>query len=67
VSVDGASSGDSHASVARKLVERGMLFTLTNQEEFRATLKKAGYYAEWRTAFGAESWELLERHTGRLT
>lgn len=53
-------------TVARKLVERGMLFTLTNQEEFRSSLRRAGYYAEWRAAFGEESWGLLEHATGKL-
>ena len=53
-------------TVARQLVERGMLFTLANQDEFRTSLRKAGYYAEWRAAFGEEAWALLERYTGKL-
>jgi len=53
-------------SIARKLVEQGMLFSLTNAEEFRGALRTAGYYAEWQKTFGLESWELLEHHSGKL-
>jgi TRAP-type transport system periplasmic protein len=33
---------------------------------FRATLKEAGFYTEWRTKFGDEAWTKLEAAVGEL-
>ena len=35
-------------------------------QAFRDTLKKAGFYAEWKEKYGAEAWGLLEKSVGKL-
>ncbi len=48
------------------LKAKGLQFTDTDASAFRATLKKAGFYAEWRDKFGAEAWTALEGAVGSL-
>ena len=48
------------------LKQKGMQFIATDPAEFRAALKKAGFYAEWRGKYGAPAWELLEDAVGSL-
>lgn len=64
---------DERAEVARKtttvrqeLEKAGMTFAEPDREAFRAVLKKAGFYAETRTKFGAEAWGMLESTVGAL-
>jgi tripartite ATP-independent transporter DctP family solute receptor len=49
------------------LTKQGMVFNTTDAELFRAALRKAGFYAEWKQKFGAEAWGLLEGHVGALS
>ncbi len=48
------------------LAGKGMIFNNTNAEAFRAALRKAGFYGEWKEKYGAEAWALLEKAVGQL-
>lgn len=48
------------------LQTKGMGFVDVDREAFRAALAKTNFYAEWRTKYGNEAWELLERFSGKL-
>ena len=56
----------SEAGIRVQLEAAGMKFNGVDPKTFRATLRKAGYYAAWQAKMGEESWALLEKHTGRL-
>ena len=49
-----------------KLRAAGMVFNKTDPAAFRAALSKAGYYKNWKEAFGADAWSRLEKYTGPL-
>jgi TRAP-type transport system periplasmic protein len=49
-----------------KLESQGMTFNKPDAEAFRAALKKAGFYTEWRDKYGQEAWTLLEKYAGGL-
>ncbi|MCW3474028.1 TRAP transporter substrate-binding protein [Limobrevibacterium gyesilva] len=55
-----------NATLQGSLKARGMEFIDTDATAFRAALKKAGFYAEWREKFGAEAWGALEAAVGSL-
>jgi hypothetical protein len=44
-----------------------MGFNNTDPEQFRAALRKAGFYAEWKEKYGAEAWAVLESQVGALS
>ena len=54
------------ASVKADLTAKGMVFASPDPEPFRAALKKAGFYAEWKQKYGDEAWGLLEKNVGSL-
>ena len=54
-------------SLQGQLTGKGMVFNATDAELFRAALRKAGFYAEWKQKFGAEAWGLLESQVGALS
>src|SRR6266852_5237331 len=54
-------------SLQGQLTQKGMAFNSTDAEVFRAALRKAGFYDEWKQKFGAEAWKLLESHVGALS
>lgn len=54
----------SNASLADKLVRRGMVLNTVDTAPFRAKLKP--FYAAQKAEFGAEAWGLLERSVGTL-
>jgi len=54
-------------SLQGQLTQKGMVFNNTDAELFRAALRKAGFYDEWKQKFGAEAWGLLESHVGALS
>jgi tripartite ATP-independent transporter DctP family solute receptor len=54
-------------SLQGELTARGMLFSKPDPVQFRAALVKAGFYAQWQKAYGAEAWAALEKYTGPLT
>jgi tripartite ATP-independent transporter DctP family solute receptor len=55
-----------NATLQKDLAAKGMVFNATNADAFRAQLRKAGFYAEWKGKFGDEGWAILERSVGKL-
>jgi tripartite ATP-independent transporter DctP family solute receptor len=55
-----------NATVAEDLKSKGMVFNTPDPQAFRDTLKKAGFYEEWKGKYGPEAWALLEKYTGSL-
>jgi len=53
-------------SIVEKLKSAGMTFVEPNRQAFREALNRTSFYPEWKGRFGAESWETLERYTGKL-
>ena len=49
-----------------KLTTGGLTFVDTDPAAFRAALKQAKFYSEWRDKFGAEAWNTLEEAVGSL-
>jgi TRAP-type transport system periplasmic protein len=54
-------------SLEGDLTKKGMVFNRTNAEQFRAVLRTAGFYAEWKEKYGAEAWAALEKEVGGLS
>jgi len=54
-------------SLQGDLTQKGMVFNKTDAEKFRATLRTAGFYAEWKGKYGAEAWAALEKQVGSLS
>jgi tripartite ATP-independent transporter DctP family solute receptor len=54
------------ATLQGSLKGHGMEFLNVDPMAFRAALKKAGFYGEWRDKYGAEAWGLLEAAVGGL-
>ena len=50
-----------------KLKGQGLAFNAVDPAPFRDALRKAGYYAQWRTTFGAAPWATLEKYSGPLS
>ncbi|MDO9413846.1 MAG: TRAP transporter substrate-binding protein [Pseudolabrys sp.] len=55
-----------NATVQTDLEAKGLAFNKTNPDSFRAKLRDAGFYKEWKEKFGAEAWGLLEDSVGKL-
>jgi tripartite ATP-independent transporter DctP family solute receptor len=53
-------------SVQGDLEKKGMVFNKPDPMAFRAVLKQAGFYTEWREKYGSEAWSLLEKYAGGL-
>jgi TRAP-type transport system periplasmic protein len=58
---------DMDRSLQAELTAKGMTFNKLDPVQFRAALVKAGFYAQWQKAYGAEAWAKLEQYTGPLT
>jgi TRAP-type transport system periplasmic protein len=54
-------------SLQGDLTGKGMAFNPTDTEKFRAALRSAGFYAEWKQKYGAEAWAVLEKQVGTLS
>ena len=54
-------------SLREELTKLGLVFNTVDRAEFRARLRSAGYYAQWKQTFGDELWGALEKYTGPLT
>jgi hypothetical protein len=52
--------------VQADLQSKGLAFNRTEPDSFRAKLRAAGFYGEWKTRFGDEAWGLLENAVGKL-
>jgi tripartite ATP-independent transporter DctP family solute receptor len=55
-----------NASVQGDLEKKGMVFNKPDPDAFRAVLKQAGFYKEWREKYGAEAWAALEKYAWSL-
>jgi len=55
-----------NASLADGLKTRGMVLNVPETEPFRAALRKAGFYAEWKGKYGDAAWAILEKYAGSL-
>jgi tripartite ATP-independent transporter DctP family solute receptor len=53
-------------SVQADLIAKGLQFNKTSPDSFRAKLREAGFYGEWKGRFGDEAWGLLEQSVGKL-
>jgi TRAP-type C4-dicarboxylate transport system substrate-binding protein len=53
-------------SLQGELEKAGLIFNKPDAETFRAALKKAGFYADWRDKYGKEAWSVLEKYAGSL-
>ena len=49
-----------------KLEGLGMKFNQPDAAAFRETLKRAGFYGEWKGKFGSSAWAVLEKYSGSL-
>lgn len=56
-----------NSGLQKSLTEKGMVFNPTKSDSFRAKLRQAGFYAEWKGKFGDEAWAILERAVGKLS
>ena len=55
-----------NSSLQSQLEKEGITFNKPDPELFRAVLKKAGFYNEWRDKYGADAWAVLEKYSGPL-
>jgi tripartite ATP-independent transporter DctP family solute receptor len=53
-------------TVVDDLKSKGLAFNSPAPESFRAKLREAGFYTEWKGRFGAEAWGALESAVGTL-
>lgn len=56
-----------NSNLQKSLTEKGMVFNPTKSDSFRAKLRQAGFYGEWKGKFGDEAWAILERSVGKLS
>lgn len=54
------------ATARADLQKHGMAINDTDPQQFRAVLRKAGYYANFQAKYGKEAWSLLEKYAGQL-
>jgi tripartite ATP-independent transporter DctP family solute receptor len=55
-----------NTSLKGALTAKGLQFIDTEPQAFRAALKTAGFYSEWRGKFGPAAWDALEATVGSL-
>jgi tripartite ATP-independent transporter DctP family solute receptor len=53
-------------SVQSDLQSKGLTFNTCDTDSFRAKLREAGFYTEWKQKFGPEAWGRLESVVGSL-
>jgi tripartite ATP-independent transporter DctP family solute receptor len=53
-------------SLRTALEAKGLVFNQPDVEEIRSTLRKSGFYKEWRSTYGEEAWGLLTKHSPAL-
>ncbi|HEX7967604.1 MAG TPA: TRAP transporter substrate-binding protein [Stellaceae bacterium] len=56
-----------NASLQGDLEKKGLIFNKPDPGAFRAALKQAGFYNEWREKYGPEAWAVLEKYAGSLS
>jgi TRAP-type transport system periplasmic protein len=55
-----------NGSAQEELQAKGLVFNQPSLDPFRAKLREAGFYAEWKRKFGDETWRALENFSGPL-
>jgi tripartite ATP-independent transporter DctP family solute receptor len=55
-----------NASLQKELAAKGLAFNAADTAAFRARLREAGFYAEWKRKYGDQAWAILERSVGAL-
>ena len=55
------------AATQAQLAAHGIAFNAPGPAPFQARLKQAGFYRQWRQAYGAEAWKTLEQYAGGLS
>jgi hypothetical protein len=55
-----------NGGLADALTAKGLEINVAETESFRAKLRDAGFYGEWRAKIGDEAWALLEGYAGKL-
>jgi tripartite ATP-independent transporter DctP family solute receptor len=53
-------------TVVTDLQTKGLAINRPQSDTFRAKLREAGFYSEWKGRFGDEAWGLLEQSVGKL-
>jgi tripartite ATP-independent transporter DctP family solute receptor len=53
-----------NAGLKDELLSKGMQFNDPDPALFRESLRKAGFYAEWKKKYGDEAWAILEKSVG---
>ncbi|MFT3956547.1 MAG: TRAP transporter substrate-binding protein [Piscinibacter sp.] len=53
-------------TVQADLTAKGLQFNAPKSDSFRAALRDAGFYADWKKRFGDEAWGQLEQAVGKL-
>ena len=53
-------------SVQTDLQSKGLAFNQCDTDSFRAKLRDAGFYKDWKQKFGPEAWGHLESVVGTL-
>jgi TRAP-type transport system periplasmic protein len=56
-----------NTSLQGSLSQKGMIFNSTDPQIFRAALRSAGFYAEWKEKYGSTAWAMLESQVGTLS
>jgi tripartite ATP-independent transporter DctP family solute receptor len=55
-----------NATIQKDLEAKGLAFNRPSPDSFRAKLREAGFYGEWKGKFGEEAWGFLEEAAGKL-
>jgi len=53
-------------TVEVELKVKGLTFNAVNTDPFRAVLRKAGFYRDWKAKYGPQAWAILEKYAGKL-
>jgi tripartite ATP-independent transporter DctP family solute receptor len=61
-----ADTAQLNATLQRDLAAKGLVFNQPRTDTFRAKLRQAGFYNEWKGKYGNEAWSLLEKYSGKL-
>jgi tripartite ATP-independent transporter DctP family solute receptor len=54
------------ATLHAALAQRGMSFERPDPAPFQYTLRKSGFYSQWKQTYGEQAWALLEKYAGPL-
>jgi tripartite ATP-independent transporter DctP family solute receptor len=55
-----------NTGLQKDLEGKGIEFKTVDKNSFRSKLQQAGFFAEWKSKYGDESWSILEQYTGKI-